>query len=97
VVYYAYKVILTYKEVIIMKNFMKVFLFFSGFALTVAGACAVFYKFFKKHCIIHIEFNPTEEPCVECGCEDCVCEDCDCEEIADGELDELEFSDTEEK
>ena len=80
-----------------MKNFMKVFLFFSGFALTIAGACALFYKFFKKHCIIHIEFNPTEEN-LECDCDDEACEICnpDGEELAD-DLDELEFTETEEK
>ncbi len=79
-----------------MKNFMKVFLFFSGFALAIAGACTLFYKFFKKHCIIHIEFNPAEENTLECGCE---CGECECEECSadDGDLDELEFTETEEK
>jgi hypothetical protein len=78
-----------------MKNFMKVFLFFSGFALTVAGACAVFYKFFKKHCIIHIEFNPVEENAPVCECEgECTCEECECDECAVEELDEIEFTET---
>ena len=81
-----------------MKNFMKVFLFFSGFALTVAGACAVFYKFFKKHCIIHIEFNPAEENTPVCECEgECTCEECDCEECVADDLDELEFTETPEE
>ncbi|MBQ7411816.1 MAG: hypothetical protein IJW10_02790 [Clostridia bacterium] len=78
-----------------MKNFMKIFLFFSGFALTIAGACAVFYKFFKKHCIIHIEFNPAEENTPICECEDeCTCEAC---EADTEELDELEFTETAEE
>ncbi|MBO5374522.1 MAG: hypothetical protein J6A54_03630 [Clostridia bacterium] len=80
-----------------MKNFVKVFLFFSGFALSVAGACALFYKFFKKHCIIHIEFNPAEENTCECGCEEGVCEECACEECEASvdDLEELEFTETE--
>ncbi len=81
-----------------MKNFMKVFLFFSGFALTVAGACALFYKFFKKHCIIHIEFNPAEENAPVCECEDdCACEICEDCNVDSDDIDELEFTETEEK
>jgi hypothetical protein len=44
-----------------MKTFVKVFLFFSGLVVSLAGALAIFYKLFKKHCVIHIEFNPAEE------------------------------------
>lgn len=81
-----------------MKSFMKIFLFFSGFALTVVGALSVFYKLFKKHCIIHIEFNPAEDNAAVCECEgECVCDECECEECECDDIDELEFTETEEK
>lgn len=80
-----------------MKNFMKIFLFFSGMALSIAGACALFYKFFKKHCIIHIEFNPAEENSCNCNEEDCELCSAEAEAEEAGEEIEIEFAETAEE
>lgn len=77
-----------------MKSFAKLLLFFAGLAISISGACAVIYKFFKKHCKIQIEFNPSEENSRECECEEDHCEICNpadeaCE-VAD--TDEIEFT-----
>lgn len=75
-----------------MKAFMKVFLFFSGLVVSVAGALAIFYKLFKKHCIIHIEFNPAEENSRLCDCDDTSCDICNpAEEESAEESDEMEI------
>ncbi|MBR2296746.1 MAG: hypothetical protein IKA43_04985 [Clostridia bacterium] len=83
-----------------MKNLAKVFLFFSGLALSIAGAAAILYKFFKKHCVIHIEFNPAEENSRPCECDEDTCELCnpseDCEECVDDEI-EIELIEEEDK
>ncbi len=77
-----------------MKAFAKVLLFFTGLALSMAGAAAILYKFFKKHCVIHIEFNPSEENSRACECDEDDCEICnpveECEECAE-ESDEMEI------
>ena len=76
-----------------MKTFAKVVLFFTGLALSIAGAAAILYKFFKKHCVIHIEFNPAEENSRACECNEDECEICnpteECEECEGDE--EIEF------
>lgn len=78
-----------------MKAFMKVVLFFTGLALSMAGAAAILYKFFKKHCVIHIEFNPAEENSLDCECGEEDCEICNCEEEAaedtEADSDEIEI------
>lgn len=76
-----------------MKNFMKVFLFFTGFMLSIAGALAILYRFFKKHCVIHIEWCPAEENTHEFSCEDDACEICNADKKDDDkeDEDELEF------
>ena len=76
-----------------MKTFVKVFLFFSGLVVSLAGALAIFYKLFKKHCVIHIEFNPAEENTHEFNCEDDACEICNPkeEDKEDAQDDEIEF------
>ncbi len=82
-----------------MKSFAKVLLFFAGLAISISGACAVIYKFFKKHCKIQIEFNPSEENSRECECDEEHCEICNpveeaCEENSD--TDDIEFTLSEE-
>lgn len=79
-----------------MKTFGKFLMFISGMALSMAAATCVLYKFFKKHCIIHIEFDPAEENSRACECEQDTCEICNPEpekeeEAAEEQSDEIEF------
>ena len=80
-----------------MKTFGKFVMFLSGMALSMAAAAAVLYKFFKKHCIIHIEFDPAEENSRACECENDTCEICnpapeaEAAEEAEENTDEIEF------
>lgn len=80
-----------------MKKSGKILLFLSGMLFSMAAAAAVLYKFFKKHCVIHIEFNPSEENSRACECDEDHCEICTPpeaeEEDGDGDddADELEF------
>ncbi len=77
-----------------MKSFAKVLLFFAGLAISISGACAVIYKFFKKHCKIQIEFNPSEENSRECECDEELCEICNPvdEACEAADADEIEFT-----
>lgn len=59
-----------------MNSFMKSLLVVGGVAVAVAGACAISYKLFKKHCTIHIDFNPSEENSRACECDEEHCEVC---------------------